>query len=139
MLRRRGLRGLIALLGASLPVAIAWLLIVLIMGLRDSAARAVGTPNPAKVAAHKLGLFDVVVYADPYLAGIINLWLLPGVAVLVGLVLWAMGILAPIKQRFTGMASPGLLTLTLTSVVVGVLLAAPWLYALVRISLSWLH
>jgi hypothetical protein len=76
-----------------------------------------------------LGLTDVLVYADPFFAGTIYYWLVPGVAVLVGMVLWAVGV-PVLGRKISGGQKPGLFKVAVASLSVGTFLALPWLYAL---------
>jgi hypothetical protein len=89
------------------------------------------SPNPTRAPASMLGLGEVLVYADPYLAGTFYLWVVPGIALFALLVLWAMGAPVLIKKRYAGPSEPGLLKVAVASLAIGAFLAMPWLYALV--------
>jgi hypothetical protein len=111
-----------------------WALAVAAIDRRDTAWPApAGSPNPAKAPAWNFGLAEVLVYADPYFAGTIHLWLLPGAALLALVCLWAAGVPVLTKPREAGWPVPGYAKVVGVSLAVGLLLAWPWVYAWVRI------
>jgi hypothetical protein len=135
---QRVLRGVVALVGGCLPVAVLWLLIVGALDQRQDAARLARTvvaPNPKPAPAHFLGPVDVLA-VDPYLAGSINVWLFPGVVLLGGLVLWAMGVPVLTLEAPPGWPVPSLRRVVLGSLGLGLVLAGPWIYAWIRILLQ---
>lgn len=130
---RRAIRGVVGLLGGCLPTASFWLLIVATLHRRDAAGTTTPSPNPTKLPAWRLGPLDVVVYADPYLAGTLTLWLLPGVALLIGVGLWGAGVPMLSKERPACWPVPRLLKVVWVSLAVGSFLALPWFYAWIRV------
>ena len=76
---------------------------------------------------------DALVYVDPWFAGTIIFWIVPGVFFLVGLVLWSAGVLLFRRDATTSPKSPSVAKLLLISSAVGLILAIPWLYALTRV------
>jgi hypothetical protein len=131
----RVLRGLVALLTACLPAVLLWLLIVATIDHREAVrASTTASPNPAKAPAWwVLGLLDVLVYADPYLEGRIQLWLLPGAGLLLGLALWAAGLPVVTKESAAGWPMPRFVKVIGVALAVGAFLAIPWLYAWIRV------
>jgi hypothetical protein len=126
----RACRGVLALVGGFLPAAVFWLLLVAAIDCRDTARTVpIGSPNPAKIPAWQLGWLEVLVYVDPYLAGNMYLWLLPGAAVLAGLALWATGVPVLTKKSPVGWPVPSYAKVIGVSLAVGAFLALPWLYA----------
>ena len=127
---RRASRGVFALVGGILPAVVLWLLLVAAIDRRDS-ARSIpaASPNPSKVPAWELGWFEVLVYVDPYLAGNLYLWLVPGAVLLAGLSLWAAGVPLLTKKSPVGWPVPSFARVIGVSIAVGIFLALPWLYA----------
>lgn len=133
MLLKRCLWGMAALGGAWLPLLCSWLLLGTALDARAAASPEAASPNPIRSPAHFLGPVDLLVAVDLSFAGWINLWLVPGAVVLLGLVLWAMGV--PVLRKGTALAPtcPRASRLVTASVAVGLFLAVPWLLALVRV------
>jgi hypothetical protein len=131
---KRCLCGLTALIGALLPLIASWLLLAAAIERRRAAAHNPLAPNPAQPPMNWLGPIEALVYVDPYFTGTIQMWwLLPGLLVLTGLFLWAMGV--PVLRKGMSLAPtcPGVGRLASVSALVGVFLAIPWLLALVLV------
>jgi hypothetical protein len=102
--------------------------------LGDRAAHgSANAPNPEKAPAWMLGPIDVLIYVDPWFAGTIVFWLLPGAVILAGLMLWTTGMLGLRKGRANSPACPPVFRILLISSIVGLFLALPWLYAITRL------
>jgi hypothetical protein len=133
----RCIRGVIALCGALLPVVATWRMIVTAMAPHDAARPDTQAPNPAKAPADLLGPWSIFAYIDPYLAGTSSLWIPAGQAlfalVVLAIVVWALGVPALVRAGTGGATEPGLLKAVTVALAVGVVLAAPWLYALIWI------
>jgi hypothetical protein len=129
MLINRCVSGLYALLGAMLPLLVCWFTINAVIAHREATSDP-NAPNPSNLPiAPTLGPFDVLVYADPWLAGRILLWAIPATVILTGLVGWAMGL--PVLNKGTGLGPPHPtgLRLLLISMGVGLFAELPWVYA----------
>ncbi len=133
MLLKRFLCALFALTGALLPGVVSWLVLVIVLDHRWAVVDSRGAPNPARAPVWMLGPAAVLVYVDPYFAGTLYLWLAPGAVLLVGIVLWAAGLPVLRKEMSLAPACPSITRLVLVSTAMGLFLAAPWIYALVRV------
>jgi hypothetical protein len=126
-LLRRILGSLTGLATASLPTIGLWFW----LAIAASSTKPSTAPNPAKAPWYFLGPTDVLVYADPGLAGKqMWWWLLPGALLLLALVLWGAGVPVFTQQPAAGWPPPRLPLLALTCFAAGVFLATPWLCAL---------
>ena len=121
-----------ALVGALTPIVACWL-VMLWRIERRSAIGSTNAPNPERAPAWLLGPIDVLVYVDPWFAGTIVFWLLPGAVILAGLLLWATGMLGSRKPGADSRACRLVLRVLPISVAVGLLLALPWLYSITRL------
>jgi hypothetical protein len=129
---KRCLCGLIAVIVALLPIFVCWLLIVRAME-QHSATGSSKAPNPAKAPTWMLDPVDALVYVDPWFAGTVIFWIIPGLFILVGLVLWAASVLVFRRDATSSPRCLSVAKLLLTSAAVGLFLAIPWLYALSRV------
>jgi len=87
----------------------------------DSNGRSsVKTPNPEPAPAYFLGPIEAVVYVEPRWAALGWLWFLPGLAAGIAVAAW------------TTLRSPSLISVAAASSAAGTLLAAPWVFVLVR-------
>lgn len=126
MFLRRITGSMTALVSASLPTIGLWLWLAIGSSTKPSAG-----PNPAKAPWYFLGPTDVLVGADPGLAGYgLVWWLLPGALLLLALVLWGAGVPVFTKQPAADWPPPRLWLLASVCFAAGVFLATPWLYAL---------
>ncbi len=121
-------RAATALVGASLPVIVSWVLLATLMIAREEPPP-VGSPNPAKAPVWMLGPGGLLVYGDRWFAGTAYLWYFVATVALLGLIAWSAITAAESKPR---QAAPrrGVWRLWIVSVMVGFVLAAPWYYAL---------
>src|SRR5216684_5389248 len=108
----RCLRGLIAFIVALLPILVCWLVIVRAMQ-RQGATGSSTAPNPSKAPTWMFDPLDALVYVDPWFAGTIIFWIVPGVFFLVGLVLWSAGVLLFRRDATTSPKSPSVAKLLL--------------------------
>jgi hypothetical protein len=83
--------------------------------------RIVKSPNPSYAPAHFIGPIEAVVYVNPYWAALGWLWFVPG--------------LVAAGATFTWLAlrTPGPAPVTAVSISAGLLLAAPWIYAIAKL------
>jgi hypothetical protein len=131
---RRGIRGLTVLIGTFVPIWALWFLTAIALDREDAAYRsAQRSPNPGKAPHTWLGLVELLGSVDHYLADNINLWRVPGIALVALLVLWAMGVPVFTKERATGQTQPSLTRVVVTSLAVGMFLGLPWLFALFKV------
>jgi hypothetical protein len=125
---------LTVLIGTFVPIWALWFLTAIALDREDAAYRnAHPSPNPAKAPHTWLGPVELLGSVDHYLADNINLWLVPGLALVALLVLWAMGVPVFNKERAAGQREPSLPRVVVTSLAVGMFLGLPWLYALFRV------
>lgn len=120
-----------ALVSASLPVVVCWLLLAIQFSSRRALPQT-GSPNPANAPHSMLGPSGVLVYADSYFAGTLHLWYSVAGVMLLGLVAWSVA--TTVRGGPPGAASQRgcWLRLTAISIAVGFVAAAPWYYALFR-------
>lgn len=120
-------RSCVAAAGGLLPTMFMWLLLAVIAGLNQAPSSNIPTPNLVKPRAPLLmGPIEVLVYLDPWFAGTILYWLALMVVALIGLVLWAG------QSTSAETAKRSSLRVFLVSANVGLILAAPWMYAYAR-------
>ena len=129
MLLRRLQNTTIALLGVVLPFLIASMVMMAIISHRSPPDRPTGSPNPQRAPLWMLWPAGLLVYTDPWWAGtLLPLFtiVVPPVAVFVVLVpfVWPVG--AQGQPRRLGLLWAGALML-------GIVLAGPWIYGLVRL------
>jgi hypothetical protein len=79
------------------------------------------TPNPSYAPAHFIGPIEAVVYVNPYWAALGRLWFVPG---------W---IAAAAALAWTALRTPGPAPVAAVSLSAGLLLAAPWIYAIAHL------
>ena len=121
---RRVSFGFLVLVVTLLPVHAAWLLIVAMASTPEAASTPVHTPNPAQAPASALGLIEALVYAEPFFAGTILIWLAVWLPVLVSFSILAACAAGP-RRRPSMLAAAAFL--------LGTAFAAPWIFGLYRI------
>jgi hypothetical protein len=138
MLKRRLIFATVALIGVLLPpVALSRGQILSVMAATplhsvplEEPASSVKTPNPEKAPWYFLDAEEMLVYYDPWLAGVILPWLilsLPAACVWLVVATWLMPPTEPthsIKRRLCWVA--------IISLVIGAVVAAPWIISLSR-------
>jgi hypothetical protein len=138
MLLKQCLYGLTALAVALLVVTLFWLALIAAIEYRRVTDPKPAAPNPERFPIWRLSALDLPVYAppwdvlvkvDPWFDGRGAEWIVPGAALLAGLMFWAMGF--PVLRKGNALAPdcPRLRRVLLASLVVGFILAAPWVYA----------
>ena len=135
-MRRRISCGAIVLLFAFVPVLLSCVTIHALLPGDDSRPSASATPNPAKVPAQMLGPADLLVAVDPWFAGTLVFWIVPWLLVIVGFTILATAIVQPThsKDQFLRIRRPS--TLLAISLVLGIVLALPWIYGVIRLLAS---
>jgi hypothetical protein len=129
MFLRRLLGSTVSLVAACLPVAVVWLLILMAIKHQAGASPPGASPNPSDQAVPLLGLVEVLVYADPMMAGSISVWMVPATFLILAMAFWAAGVPVFTKQAPAGWPPPSLALVTMASLAAGVFAATPWLYA----------
>ncbi|HEX7448972.1 MAG TPA: hypothetical protein VF306_15575 [Pirellulales bacterium] len=124
-------RAATALVCASLPSVISWLLLAALMVSREKAPP-VGSPNPAKAPIWMQGPGDLLVYGDPWVAGTGYFWYVLEIAIVIGLVAWSVVTTADAANRKAAGQHRVWFQLVAISIAVGFVLAGPWYYALLR-------
>ena len=116
--------GCLVFVVALFPVVAAWLLMIAMIPSPEAETTPVATPNPSKAPASALSAVEILVYADPWFAGTISIWLVAWLPVLV-----AYSILAactPERRRRPALK-------VAASFMLGTAFAAPWFFGLYRI------
>lgn len=125
----------LAIVGAGLaPLLLLWGAMLLILAAREADAPPPGRiPSPAKMPVYLLGPFDVVVYTDPWFAGTIRFWFAPwlGLVVLCGIL--GMIFVEPRRQGAPRPATGRSGTWLLAGLILGLVLAGPWVYGVFRL------
>jgi len=129
MLMQRCQNLAIAISGILLPLLIACAIILAIefRKTRPADDRPGRTPNPAKAPWYSMGPGDLLVGLDPWFAGTLLVWLVSWCGALSAYVI---GVAMCWPTGSTTTRAIG--RLIILSVVLGLLFAAPWYYALVR-------
>ncbi len=122
---------LVALVAFGAPLALACAMIVAVAEFESrrlpEPPSSIRTPNPSKAPVYFLGPQELLVYADPWLAGVAKFWLGPWM-ILFGASLLVIALRWP---RELGLDHrPGQKSLALYSVLAGAVFAGPWWYAL---------
>ncbi len=83
-----------------------------------------------------LGPADLLVAVDPWFAGTLVFWIVPWLLVIVGFTILATAIVQPThsKDHFLRIRRPS--TLLAISLVLGIVLALPWIYGVIRLLAS---
>ena len=121
---RRIAFGCLVLVVALLPMVAAWLMMIAMIPSPEAETTPVATPNPAMAPASALSAVEILVYADPWFAGTISIWLAVWLPVLVSYSIFAT--CADARRRRASM-------LAVASFLLGTAFAAPWICGLYRI------
>jgi hypothetical protein len=80
--------------------------------------RIIQSPNPSYAPAHFIGPIEAVVYVNPYWAALGWFWFVPGLVAAGAVLAW------------TAFRTPGPAPVAAVSLFAGLILAAPWIYAI---------
>ena len=111
-------RCLVAPALAALPTFVLWLVM---QPLVRSPVTVVDSPNPSKAPAAFLSPFEVLVYAEPWYAGVGTWWLVLGAALITIVTIAA--VVSAVKEQ-------GEKAVAAVAFLAGVLFAAPWIHGL---------
>jgi hypothetical protein len=125
----RTTRGLVAIVCSVLPILVIWLLTLTVIKFRERGAPVETTPNPSKAPVWFLGPAEVLVYANPSFSGTMYIWLVLAAVPLIGLLVWAIGILGYVTTEHPRKPLLRLRIVAGASLVLGICLSIPWLYA----------
>jgi hypothetical protein len=125
----RTTRGLVAVICSVLPILVIWVLTLAAIKIQEREASVEMTPNPSKAPVWFLGPEEVLVYLNPSFAGTLYIWLLLGAVAQIILLVWAIGILGYAKTEYSHKPLLRLRVVSSASLVFGICLSTPWLYA----------
>ena len=118
-------RGLIVCMGSLLPLCILWQLMLPHASRSGNLTKVMGIPNPAKAPVSMLGPIEVLVYADPWFAGVAWVWVIAcGITLAI---LIATALCLPLSRQSAGSS---MIFWGLGSLLVGLVIASPWMYGL---------
>jgi hypothetical protein len=133
------MRATIVVIFLCVPTVLFWLLAVslIVIAIDRFEVPVSRIPSPAKAPAWELGFSGILVYADPYFAGTIYFYRIAWLALFgilaTSIVLWTSGIAQRKTRRASAKRRPSFLLVISVSLVAGLLLATPWIYAVVCI------